>query len=243
MWPDVLTRVYQQRRATWTFVSEHAQVIDYDGKRLRLAISTDGLLATFRRGPHAELVRQALIDVLGVDAQVEGIRLDGSGRRPEHEPEPGQRGSNGHGPADSRRTRPSARTCPPDDRAAAAARSWDEPPPEDPGDAEPAPRRHGTAGPPAGRQAAQQAAQQAARQAGRPNRQGPSDRVRRPTVTPQAPRRRPARPARPVRRGRRANAPEEPDEPHPDDPDLAGSGLVGQSVVEQLLGGRVIDEQ
>ena len=79
MWPDVLSRVYQQRRATWTFVSEHAQVIDYDGKRLRLAISTDGLLQTFRRGPHAELVRQALIDVLGVDAQVEGIRLESGG--------------------------------------------------------------------------------------------------------------------------------------------------------------------
>ncbi|MDP9220962.1 MAG: DNA polymerase III subunit gamma and tau, partial [Actinomycetota bacterium] len=115
MWPDVLTRVYQQRRATWTFVSEHAQVIDYDGKRLRLAISTDGLLATFRRGPHAELVRQALIDVLGVDAQVEGIRLEGSGpSRPSA------------GPADEPR-RPEVS---PDDRAAAAARSWDAPPPD-----------------------------------------------------------------------------------------------------------------
>ncbi len=82
MWPDVLNRVYQQRRATWTFVSEHAQVMEYDGRRLRLAISTDGLLQTFRRGPHAELVRQALIDVLGVDAQVEGVRPDGAPRGP-----------------------------------------------------------------------------------------------------------------------------------------------------------------
>src|SRR6185437_5187847 len=123
MWPDVLNRVYQQRRATWTFVSEHAQVIDYDGKRLRLAISTEGLLNTFRRGPHAELVRQALIDVLGVDAQVEGVRLEAAG------------------PA----------------------------------------------------------------------------------------------PAVPSGEG-------EPDEPHPDDPEVDGSGLVGQPVVEQLLGGRVITE-
>jgi DNA polymerase-3 subunit gamma/tau len=188
MWPDVLTRVYQQRRATWTFVSEHAQVIDYDGKRLRLAISTDGLLTTFRRGPHAELVRQALIDVLGVDAQVEGIRLEGSG--------PAKPSA---GPPDEPR-RPEVS---PDDRAAAAARSWDEPPPDptEPTDDEvpepaPAPAR------PTSRQAARQAAAAA------------SD------------------PSTPV----------VPDEPHPDDPDVNGSGLVGQPVVEQLLGGRVITD-
>jgi hypothetical protein len=33
------------------------------------------------------------------------------------------------------------------------------------------------------------------------------------------------------------------DVPSDDDPDLEGSNLVGASVVEQLLGGRVIDEQ
>ena len=33
-----------------------------------------------------------------------------------------------------------------------------------------------------------------------------------------------------------------PDEPEPDDPDLDGAGLMGQSAVEQLLGGRVIDD-
>jgi DNA polymerase-3 subunit gamma/tau len=32
------------------------------------------------------------------------------------------------------------------------------------------------------------------------------------------------------------------DEPSADDPDLEGSHLVGASVVEQLLGGRVIEE-
>jgi DNA polymerase III subunit gamma/tau len=189
MWPDVLTRVYQQRRATWTFVSEHAQVIDYDGKRLRLAISTDGLLTTFRRGPHAELVRQALIDVLGVDAQVEGIRLEGSGpAKPSAYP-----------PDEPRRPEVS-----PDDRAAAAAKSWDEPPPdpteppEPPDDEvpEPAPAR------PTSRQAARQAA------AAAPD----------------------------------PSTPDVPDEPHPDDPDVSGSALVGQPVVEQLLGGRVITD-
>src|SRR5699024_7455719 len=37
-WPDVLGRIYQMRRATWTFLSEHAQVLSYDGQRLVLGI-------------------------------------------------------------------------------------------------------------------------------------------------------------------------------------------------------------
>ncbi|CAN7209299.1 DNA polymerase III subunit gamma and tau [Knoellia sp. LjRoot47] len=77
-WPDVLAKVFELRRTTWTFVSEHAQVLDYDGERLLLGISTTGLANTFRRGPHATYVQQALIDVLGVDARVEGVPADGS---------------------------------------------------------------------------------------------------------------------------------------------------------------------
>ncbi len=194
MWPDVLDRVYQQRRATWTFVSEHAQVIEYDGRRLRLAISTDGLLQTFRRGPHAELVRQALIDVLGVDAQVEGIRLDGAPAAPAAP-------AAGSAPA-------AAPDVPPDERAAAAARSWDEPP-------------------------ARAAGHQACR------------------IEPPETDAGPARsdpPGRPARRAPEPAAdhdpePEVPDEPSMDDADLDGATLVGRPVVEQLLGGRVIDDR
>jgi DNA polymerase-3 subunit gamma/tau len=72
-WPDILAKIFTIRRATWTFLSEHTQVLDYDGKRLLLGIQTEGLTTTFRRGQHAELVRQALSEVLGVEAVVEGI--------------------------------------------------------------------------------------------------------------------------------------------------------------------------
>jgi DNA polymerase-3 subunit gamma/tau len=72
-WPDVLAKLFEMRRSTWTFVSQNAQVADYDGQRVLLTISTTGLAETFRRGAHAEYVRQALIDVLGVDARVEGV--------------------------------------------------------------------------------------------------------------------------------------------------------------------------
>ncbi len=75
-WPDVLTKLFEMRRGTWTLVSQNAQVSEYDGTRLLLALSTTGLAEAFRRGPHAEYVRQALIDVLGVDARVEGVPGD-----------------------------------------------------------------------------------------------------------------------------------------------------------------------
>ena len=80
-WPDVLTHIYGIKRLTWTFLSEHAQVLDYDGSRLLLGISTSGLLSTFRRGQHAELVRQAIVEVLGVEVVVEGVSPDAAERR------------------------------------------------------------------------------------------------------------------------------------------------------------------
>jgi DNA polymerase-3 subunit gamma/tau len=72
-WPDILAKIFTIRRTTWTFLSEHTQVLDYDGTRLLLGIQTEGLATTFRRGQHAELVRQALSEVLGVEAVIEGI--------------------------------------------------------------------------------------------------------------------------------------------------------------------------
>jgi len=72
-WPDVLARIFTLKRTTWTFLSEHAQVASYDGQRLTLNIGTVGLANTFRNGIHPEIVRQALIDVLGVDARIDAI--------------------------------------------------------------------------------------------------------------------------------------------------------------------------
>ena len=101
-WPDVLGRIFTRRRITWTFVSQHAHPIRYDGKTLTLGIATAGLTNTFRSGNHSEVVRQALIDELGVDAVIDGVHeadaVAGQGSiappagavpsRPESEPAP-----------------------------------------------------------------------------------------------------------------------------------------------------------
>jgi len=72
-WPDVLTKIATISRVTWSFVSQNTRVLDYNGERLLLGLSTDGLLTALRGRNHAEVVRQALIEVIGVDTKVEGV--------------------------------------------------------------------------------------------------------------------------------------------------------------------------
>ncbi|MGN6753433.1 MAG: DNA polymerase III subunit gamma and tau [Intrasporangium sp.] len=110
-WPDVLGRVFQMRRITWTFVSQNAQVVRYDGRILTLGIATEGLTNTFRSGNHAEIVRQALIDELGMEVIVEGVHSpDSSPAQPTHHSPPassfGASASEGPGPAAPRQTEP-----------------------------------------------------------------------------------------------------------------------------------------
>jgi DNA polymerase-3 subunit gamma/tau len=72
-WPDVLTKIGTITRVTWSLVSENTRVLDYNGERLLLGLSTEGLLSAFRGRNHAEVVRQALSEVIGVDTRVEGV--------------------------------------------------------------------------------------------------------------------------------------------------------------------------
>ncbi|MEO8556803.1 MAG: DNA polymerase III subunit gamma and tau [Actinomycetota bacterium] len=72
-WPDVLTKIGTITRVTWSLVSENTRVLDYNGERLLLGLASEGLLTTFRGRNHAEVVRQALSEVIGVDARVEGV--------------------------------------------------------------------------------------------------------------------------------------------------------------------------
>jgi DNA polymerase-3 subunit gamma/tau len=73
MWPDVLEAVKGLRRFTWTLLSHNAQVAALDGDRLTLAMVNAGARDSFARGGSDEIVREALIQVLGVDYRVEAI--------------------------------------------------------------------------------------------------------------------------------------------------------------------------
>jgi DNA polymerase-3 subunit gamma/tau len=73
MWPDVLEVVKGLRRFTWTLLSHNAQVAALDGGRLTLAMVNAGARDSFAGGGSDEIVREALIQVLGVDWKVEAI--------------------------------------------------------------------------------------------------------------------------------------------------------------------------
>jgi len=261
VWPEVLGRVFTMRRVTWTFVSQHAQVLDYDGQRLLLGIATTGLTQTFRAGNHAEVVRQALIDEVGLDVRVEGVAAADHAPAPSAAPAPQPDDAAARqtfaaptapaapsAPAAS--TGPTAPTAPtvpavptvptgsPSAAPAAAAR-----PPMPPPAAPPSPPAHApaTAPPPAARRPDAEAA------ATHP----PTDRADQAHTHADSVRHELARAKEATRRsleakhsgGARHTAPRPPeDEVSLDDEDLDVSADMGQAVIERLLGGQVVQE-
>ena len=73
LWPDVLDVVKGMRRFTWTLLSHNAQVAGLEEGRLTLAMVNAGARDSFLRGGSDEIVREALIQVLGVDWKVDAI--------------------------------------------------------------------------------------------------------------------------------------------------------------------------
>ena len=72
-WPDVVERTKSARRLAWSLLSQSAQVHALDGKTLTVAFVNGGSRDSFARNGCDEVLRQVLIDVLGVDWRVECI--------------------------------------------------------------------------------------------------------------------------------------------------------------------------
>jgi len=73
LWPEVLEEVKTLRRYTWTLLSHNAQVAALDDGRITLAMVNAGARDSFLRGGSDEIVREALVRVLGVDWKVDAI--------------------------------------------------------------------------------------------------------------------------------------------------------------------------
>jgi DNA polymerase-3 subunit gamma/tau len=94
LWPDVLEKVKQTRRFTWVMLSQNSQVLAVGENTLTLGMANSGARDSFTRSGSDEIVRQAMIDVLGVDWKVEAIidpTAGGRGnpsqtRAPSHQP-------------------------------------------------------------------------------------------------------------------------------------------------------------
>jgi DNA polymerase-3 subunit gamma/tau len=79
-WPDVLAALAKLKRSTWTLVSVNSQVRGVDGDQLTLGFTTKGLRDTFASASqHQDYLREALIQVLGVEWKIEAIVDPSSG--------------------------------------------------------------------------------------------------------------------------------------------------------------------
>src|ERR671920_1353111 len=70
LWPEVLEEVKGKRRFTWILLSQNAQVAELRGDTLLLAMANAGARDSFGRGGSEDILREALIVVLGADFRI-----------------------------------------------------------------------------------------------------------------------------------------------------------------------------
>ena len=73
LWPDVVEDVKKKRRLTWSLLSASAQIIAVDEKIITIGIVNAGARDSFTRSNSDEILRQAFIDVVGIDRKIEAI--------------------------------------------------------------------------------------------------------------------------------------------------------------------------
>ena len=82
LWPEVLEEVKSKRRFTWILLSQNAQVAEVRDGTLLLAMANAGARDSFGRGGSEDVLREALVVVLGTDFRIETMVDAGSaGRR------------------------------------------------------------------------------------------------------------------------------------------------------------------
>jgi DNA polymerase-3 subunit gamma/tau len=73
LWPDVIQALSGLRRATWALLSGHAQVVGLQGDTLTIGFTTPGLREQYATGGHEPHLKQALVNVIGVEWRIEAI--------------------------------------------------------------------------------------------------------------------------------------------------------------------------
>lgn len=73
LWPDVIEDVKKKRRLTWSLLSASAQIIAIDDTAITIGIINAGARDSFLRSNSDEILRQAFIDVVGIDRKIEAI--------------------------------------------------------------------------------------------------------------------------------------------------------------------------
>jgi DNA polymerase-3 subunit gamma/tau len=71
LWPEVLEEVKGKRRFTWILLSQNAQVAELRNGMLLLAMSNAGARDSFARGGNEDVLREAMVVVMGADFGIE----------------------------------------------------------------------------------------------------------------------------------------------------------------------------
>ena len=69
-WPDVIEDVKKRRRLTWSLLSASAQVLSVDGDAITIGIVNAGAKESFERSESDVILRNAFIDVVGLDRKI-----------------------------------------------------------------------------------------------------------------------------------------------------------------------------
>jgi DNA polymerase-3 subunit gamma/tau len=73
MWPEVIENVKKRRRLTWSLLSASAQILGLDDKAITIGIANAGARDSFIRSESEEILRQAFIDITGLDRKIEAL--------------------------------------------------------------------------------------------------------------------------------------------------------------------------
>jgi DNA polymerase-3 subunit gamma/tau len=69
-WPDVIEDVKKRRRLTWSLLSASAQVLSVDADAITIGIINSGAKESFERSESDVILRNAFIDVVGIDRKI-----------------------------------------------------------------------------------------------------------------------------------------------------------------------------
>jgi DNA polymerase-3 subunit gamma/tau len=69
-WPDVIEDVKKRRRLTWSLLSASAQVLSVDEDAITIGIVNPGAKESFERSESDVILRNAFIDVVGIDRRI-----------------------------------------------------------------------------------------------------------------------------------------------------------------------------
>jgi DNA polymerase-3 subunit gamma/tau len=73
LWPDIVEATKLRRRVAWMHLTQNSQVVGVEGRTLTLGFANAGARDSFVNGGCDEILRQAAIDVVGVDWRVDAI--------------------------------------------------------------------------------------------------------------------------------------------------------------------------